>query len=105
VYIYARIPINDDALIIGFLLLSWNNALDETGTVAEIITLFFAGFLLCSFLSLLCYLNAALSGSKGIRRSVHVGSEAFCVVQPNHESGRDNMETFQGIQHVPELCR
>ena len=24
VYIYARIPIDDDALIIGFLLLSWN---------------------------------------------------------------------------------
>ena len=35
----------------------------------------------------------------------NVGCEAFCVVQPNHESGRDNMETFQGIQHVPELCR
>lgn len=58
--------------------------------------------------------------SKGIRWSVriqhdsatseqafqqNVGSEAFRVVQPNHESGRDNMETFQGIQHVPELCR
>ena len=32
VYIYARIPIDYDALIVGFLLLSWNNALEEKGS-------------------------------------------------------------------------